>query len=106
MVPVGPEASRDPGSFGGLRADTPYTHKFVLPASAWGDWGGGQPPHGHCRRGRRCWLARPGGIKAHHGFLWLNSHSLSSCGPPDHRRLWALQGRWVSHLPWGHLRSR
>ena len=38
---VGPEASRDPGSFGGLRADIPYTHKFVLPASAWGDWGEG-----------------------------------------------------------------
>lgn len=35
MVLTGPEASRDPGSFGSLRADTPYTHNFVLPASVW-----------------------------------------------------------------------
>lgn len=45
MVLAGPEASRDPGSFGSLRADTPYTHNFVLPASVWRrlGWGSAFP---------------------------------------------------------------
>lgn len=47
----GPQASRDPGSFGGWRADTPYTHTFVLPAFAWGDWVGVSLPTGTAAEG-------------------------------------------------------
>lgn len=49
MVLAGPQASRDPGSFGGRRADTLYTHTCLPLHGVTGV--GGQPPMGTAAEG-------------------------------------------------------